>query len=148
MDRKQLLQRLDGPWQAFCHSYHDLDESSLSSPEIDGWSVKDLIGHVASWEEETLKALPVILEGRRPPRYGGIDRFNAGQIERRRGWNLDEVVRELADNHSRLLQYLEAAPESAFAMETRFRHRLRLDTYSHYPEHTEAILAWRRGRGK
>ena len=148
MDRKQLLNRLDRPWRAFTEAFTGLDESFLTAPEIEGWSVKDLIGHISSWEGETLKALPLVLEGRRPPRYGGIDRFNAGQIERRRGRDLADVLKELADTHSRLIRYLEAAPEAAFATETRFRHRLRLDTYSHYPEHTEVILAWRKARGK
>lgn len=30
-----------------------------------------------------------------------------------------------------------------YARETRFRRRLRLDTYGHYPIHTRAIRAWR-----
>jgi len=148
VDREQLLDRVDRPWRAFVAAFTGLNVEAMTSPEIDGWSVKDLIGHVASWEEEALKALPLVLEGRRPPRYGGIDRFNAGQIEMRRSQTLYQVVKELKDTHSRLLHYLEAAPEAAFLTETRFRHRLRLDTYSHYPEHTEAVLAWRKARGK
>ena len=148
MDRQQLLSRVDRPWQAFQEAFRGLDTESMTTQEIEGWSVKDLIGHVSSWEEEALKALPVILEGRRPSPYNGIDRFNAGQIERRRGLSLASVVKKSDETHSRLLKYLESAPESVFATETRFRHRLRLDTYSHYPEHTEAILAWRKAQGK
>jgi uncharacterized protein (TIGR03083 family) len=148
MDREQLLRRVDRPWQAFQEAFRGLETEFMTAQEIDGWSVKDLIGHVSSWEEEALKALPLILEGRRPPPYNGIDRFNAGQIERRRALSLASVVEEHDERHSRLLRYLGAVPESAFATETRFRHRLRLDTYSHYPEHTEAILAWRKARGR
>ena len=106
------------------------------------WSVKDILAHVTTWEEEALKYLPLILAGGKPPRYsqyGGIDAFNAHMAEQKRGLTLSEVRRQLDETHRRLLDYLRSVPEEHFARETRFRHRLRLDTYSHYPQHARAI---------
>lgn len=40
-------------------------------------------------------------------------------------------------------RYLTSVPDEQLASETRFHHRLRLDTYSHYPIHTQAIRALR-----
>jgi hypothetical protein len=37
-------------------------------------------------------------------------------------------------------------PEEQFARETRFRRRLRLDTYRHNLEHARAIREWRAER--
>jgi hypothetical protein len=37
--------------------------------------------------------------------------------------------------------------EEHLAGDARFRRRLRLDTYGHYPKHTEAIRKWREARG-
>jgi len=34
-------------------------------------------------------------------------------------------------------------PEELLTMETRFRRRLRLDAYGHYPKHARAIRVWR-----
>jgi hypothetical protein len=34
-------------------------------------------------------------------------------------------------------------PENQLTHETRYRRRLRLDTYDHYPKHTGAIRRWR-----
>ena len=110
------------------------------------WSVKDILGHVTTWEEEALKALPLILTGGRPPRYiqyGGIDAFNAQMAEQKRDLALSEVLRQLEETHRRLLDYLQSVPEEHLARETPFRHRLRLDTYSHYPLHARAIHEWR-----
>jgi hypothetical protein len=50
-------------------------------PGVTGdWSVRDILAHVSTWEEEALTHLPLILEGGTPPRYsvryGGIDAFN------------------------------------------------------------------------
>ena len=39
---------------------------------------------------------------------------------------------------------IERAPEEELASGTRFRNRLRLDTYGHYAVHTAAIVAWRK----
>ena len=40
-------------------------------------------------------------------------------------------------------RYIQNAPDDLIATETRFRHRIRLDTYSHYPEHARAIRGGR-----
>ena len=50
------------------------------------------------------------------------------------------------ETHRRLIDFIEGAPEDQLRTETRFRHRLRVDTYSHYPKHAQAIAKWRAGR--
>ncbi len=148
MDRKDLLKRLEKEWLAFNESYAGLSDAALEEPGVVGdWSVKDLLGHITTWEEEALKALPRIMEGLKPPRYNGIDRFNAEQSHRKRELTLAEVRKQLVDTHQRLLAFLKVVPESYIARETRFRHRLRLDTYSHYKLHATSILTWRQQRG-
>ena len=151
MDRLQLLKRLDKAWQAFTESYTGLSDAELLEPGVMGdWSVRDLIAHVTWWEEEALTHLPVILDGRQPARYsdtyGGIDAFNAQTTELKRNLSLAEVLRQQDDTHRRLIAFIEGVPEDQFIRETRFRHRLRLDTYSHYPQHAEAIRQWREQR--
>jgi hypothetical protein len=80
VDKQQLLRRLDKAWVAFKDSYAGLSESDVLEPGVTKtWSVRDIIAHVTTWEEEALKHLPPILEGRRPQlysvTYGGIDAF-------------------------------------------------------------------------
>jgi len=147
MDRQQLLNKLDKAWAAFKESYTGLSELQLTEPGVTGdWSVKDILAHVTTWEEEALKYLPLISKGGRPPRYityGGIDAFNAQMSEQKRGLALADVLRQLDETHGRLIDYVQSVPEAHFTRETRFRRRLRLDTYSHYPIHARAIREWR-----
>jgi hypothetical protein len=147
MNREQLLHRIETTWAAFQESYAGLSDAELTEPGVvEAWSVKDILAHVTTWEEEALKYLPLIIEGGRPPRYvtyGGLDAFNAMMTELKRELSLDEVRTQLDETHQRLLDYIETVPEEEYRRETRFRHRLRLDTYSHYPLHSEAIRAWR-----
>src|SRR2546423_13074450 len=119
------------------------------APGVTGaWSVRDIVAHVTTWEEEALTPLPLILEGGTPPRYstryGGIDAFNARMTEQKRSLTLSEVRAHLVATHGRLLDFIESAPDYQLMGETRFRHRLRLDTYSHYPLHAPAIPQRRR----
>ena len=147
MNREQLLARLDKAWSALGDSYAGLTAAEMLAPGVAGdWSVKDMLAHVATWEEEALKYLPLVLAGGRPPRYasyGGIDAFNARMTEAKRGLSLAEVERLLEETHRQLIAYLQHVPEEQFATETRFRHRLRIDTYSHYRLHADMIHAWR-----
>jgi hypothetical protein len=146
MDRRELLKRLDRAWSEFKQSYAGLTDSQLIEPGVTGeWSVKDILAHVTTWEEEALKQLPVILKGGKPPRYltyGGIHAFNAQMTVQKRGFPLSNVVTQLDETHRRLINFVENIPEDQFLRETRFQHRLRLDTYSHYPKHASAIQNW------
>lgn len=149
MDRQQLLRKLDQAWAALKESYAGLSDSQLTEPGVMGqWSVKDILAHVTTWEEEALQNLPLISTGGSPPRYasqyGGIDAFNALMTEQKRGLSLSEVLRQLDETHRQLIAYLQSVPEEVFTRETRFRRRLRLDTYSHYPLHAKAIREWRK----
>jgi len=149
MNRQQLLQKLDQAWSELKDSYAGLSDAQLREPGVIGdWSVKDVLAHVTWWEEEALKHLPLIVNGGRPPRYsaqyGGIDPFNALMREQKRNLSLAEVLQQQEQTHRRLIAYIESVPEDQFATDTRFRHRLRLDTYSHYPQHARAIREWRK----
>ena len=151
MDNQLLLRRLDKAWIAFKDSYAGLSESEILEPGVTkAWSVRDIIAHVTTWEEEALKHLPAVLEGRRPPRYsvtyGGIDAFNALMTIRKAALPLAEVYRQQEEIHRQIVDAIVRTPDPQLAHESRYRRRLRLDTYSHYPRHTEAIRRWRAQR--
>jgi hypothetical protein len=144
---ERLLVRLEAAWAALTDSYAGVPESKLVEPGVvDDWSVKDVLAHVSTWEQEALRHLPLIIAGGTPPRYaaqGGIDAFNARATEAGRRLSLAEVLRRRDETHARLLEFIRSQPEGTFAGRTRARRRLRLDTWGHYPEHTAAIRAWR-----
>jgi DinB family protein len=147
--RLRLLKILDKAWGRLLESYAGLTDSELlENGAIGAWSVKDIITHVTSWEKEALRHLPIVLAGDRPPRYsvtyGGIDAFNAQTTQRNKDLSLSEVLQERDHVHQRLIKFIESAPYDQIGGGTRFRNRLRLDTYSHYPKHAEAIMKWRK----
>jgi len=54
--------------------------------------------------------------------------------EQQRDLSLYEVLRQLRDTHRRLIELVNTVPGDQLRSETRFRRRLRLDTYGHYPK--------------
>lgn len=153
MKKIQFLDKLELAWTAFNESYAGLSDDQMVEPGVTGdWSVKDTLAHVSWWEEESLKHLPLILQGERPPRYsqlyGGIDAFNALMTRQWRELSLAEVRERSETTHRRLMAYLQSVPDEQFTSETRFRRRLGWDSYRHYPLHTQAIRDWRQHSGR
>jgi uncharacterized protein (TIGR03083 family) len=152
MTRDKLLQQLETAWASFQASFAGLGDAQMTEPGVTGeWSVKEILAHVTTWEQEALKSLPIILAGGKLPRYsvlyGGIDAFNAQTTEQKRRLPLGEVLAEMEATHRQLVAQVRQAPEEVFSRETRYRRRLRLDTYSHYPIHETAIREWRQQKG-
>jgi uncharacterized damage-inducible protein DinB len=135
-------------WQEFNASLAGIPDELWQQPNTIGeWSLQDILGHIATWENEAIKYIPVILEGKRLPRYkdmyGGIDAFNAMTVAENRKLSLAEAHQHSAQTHQKLLDYLQALPEDNFASGSRVLRRILLDTYGHYPYHTKAIREWR-----
>lgn len=149
----RVLGQIESAWNGFQQAYASLDDDALLIPGVTGaWSVRDLIAHVTWWDDEAITHLPVILAGGTPPRYsrayGGIDAFNALMTERKAGQSLDEVRAAFHDTHARLVSYLAELPPASWLDNARFRRRLKLDTFGHYPIHTADIIAWRERTGR
>ncbi len=83
------------------------------------WSAKDLIGHLASWEEVALQALEAWrrrdvpwVEGEEGP-FGpsgdqNLDAFNARAVEEKRHLSLEEVRRTSRETHQELITAITA----------------------------------------
>lgn len=81
---------------------------------IGDWSVKDLLGHIATWEE--LAVLTFEEWTLRKPltvqkiigTHGGVDKFNAEETERHRTSGTNEVLERAAKVHSELLAKIDS----------------------------------------
>jgi hypothetical protein len=77
------------------------------------WSAKDLLGHIAFWEELALETIAAWRRGEKPRieetfTGGGVDALNAWNEERKASWSAKEVRSEAKETHSRLVAEIEA----------------------------------------
>lgn len=86
------------------------------------WSAKDLIGHIATWEEAAIDAMADVRRGTVPRietylrEEGGVDRYNAEKVPEVAAMSLDEVLaRAAAANETFASQIRDMSDEEWFA---------------------------------
>jgi len=73
-----------------------LEETDPSQEICPGWTIKDLIGHIAAWEIVIHKAIEAFSAGD-PPYFlaeQDFDIFNQSAVDFRRTWTLEKVIQE------------------------------------------------------
>ena len=144
----RVLEQIGSAWRDLQSSWQDLPDEALTTPGVTGdWTVKDILAHVTTWEDGTMIDIADLMTGRPASWYGepegGIDGFNAAAAEDKASLTLDQVRHDLEETHARLLAFVPTIPPDLLDGASKVGNRLRDDTWDHYPEHTEAILAWR-----
>ncbi len=149
LDSKEgLLRDLEAEWGRLLESLKGLSDEEFQAPNVVGaWSLKDLLGHITSWEEETLQMVQEKLAGGEPNFYPYIiDQWNAQQAERKRSIPLGQVQASFHETHQRLMELTSQLPEDLFFEMTRVRLALEADCWGHYVEHRRQVDVWRQSR--
>jgi hypothetical protein len=88
----------------------EIPKRALSTPGLGGglWSPKDLVGHLASWEEHALDAVAAWERGERAPiddlgRMLSTRAINDQNIGRKSGWSFVRVRRDSERTHGELI---------------------------------------------
>lgn len=104
--RDELRRRIEAGDAAFRAYLRTLSAEQIMAPALDdGWSVKDVIGHVAAWQEILLDWLAARERGEPLAElapgfaWGQTDALNALLHEQRAAWTADDA---LASYHSAL----------------------------------------------
>lgn len=103
----------------------------------DGWSVKDILGHIAYWEEDCLR----IMQGGAPVPDEEVDRINAEYVAARRDRPTAQIRADLERTHQRLADELHNVTPLQLAEGTAPGGWLAIATWEHYDEHRDQIAA-------
>ena len=148
MNKTDLIQQMEQEWQTVLHSYQGLTEATASQRGGPGeWSVKDILGHVTTWEEVTIDNLDLIMQGRPAKDYGDVDAYNREEAVRKSLLSLAEIQRQLDDTHRRLMAALDAVQEEHWASDAGLQEHVEDFTYGHCREHAEQIQELRKSQG-
>jgi hypothetical protein len=97
--QRQFLQRLEDAHQRILACIDGLDEPTLCNQVVAGeWTVKDILGHLVSWDEEFRLEIKEILAGQHPGllrRISGEDDFatwNRQNYEVKRDWSWERIL--------------------------------------------------------
>jgi len=155
--RAQLLARLAAARAGLLEQLIGLDERALTEvPVLDGWTIKDLLAHIAAWDRWEERTMKCMVAGEVPDftAVQDFDASNAAFVAEWRDRTLAEVLAELQAARADWVAWLESLSEVEF-----FRRRsyagwdwsfsvvpLRVQ-WQHDAEHAAQIAAWREAEG-
>lgn len=145
--RAELLAREQDVWAELAATWRGLPEAALGQPGAcgPGWSVKDVINHIAAWQEAALRVIPELLAGRRATLGHSTGRFNALQQAADRDHSLAASRRRLNRSRRALLALLERIPdEPLLDPKSRLHWWVKFTLWAHYGEHIWELTEFRR----
>jgi uncharacterized damage-inducible protein DinB len=146
-DRDELLQHYRQTRAELLAAIDGLSEEEMTERSLDGWSVKDHLAHLATWDEIRASEVTRISAGHDSSwRMTGEQdaSYNALSFDLRAGLSLDQVRWELAASRERLLDAIAGANERGLDGSLYGEAGLRS---GHEAQHTAWIKRWREERG-
>jgi uncharacterized damage-inducible protein DinB len=166
MDKQTFLDTLHGEraqWDAQVAQV--VGEERMAQPGFaGGWSLKDVIAHIAVYEEWTANEIQRALRGEQPewdPELTGVsdDERNARLYEQQRGRTLTDTLAFSRRTYQQLVEAIQALSDEEFKSTDGLGGRLhsfwvgrplweRLvgNVYEHYREHAPDLKAWLDGQ--
>jgi hypothetical protein len=144
-ERRRLLGRLEVERSQLVRNIETCRIRDIERPFIGDWSLKDIVGHVASWEAEVVSAVREVRDGRRPAlldfQSAKLDIWNRDHVERKRNLNFWSVLEQLRGGRSRLLEELAPFSDEELTSDDSVLNRLVLSVIDHDIEHWHEIAA-------
>lgn len=110
----------------------ELSAAQINRPRTQGaWSIKDVMAHFVAWEEEAVKRLRLIRQGKADQVHffddrAEADRYNARAVSRFRKLRWSPLMQRAAEVRQGLIQVLQGLP----------------DQEVHNPAHRYPVSAW------
>ena len=149
-DKEEVYSQLEAARKELMAVVDGLTPDQMAIPVFADWSVKDILAHIASWEEYALPDFKRVARGHMPAlasfREPEVDKWNALLMSLRRNFPLDQVMYELEANRKATIAALDALPEERLA-QGQFARIWATIAAVHDREHSEDIRKWRQKEG-
>jgi hypothetical protein len=156
--RRQAIRRIETVRRSTLAFIGRLPEADMVRPgTIDRWSVTDVLGHLMSCDEETVRRFKLIARGRGDRIFwfesmADADRFNARTVAAARRLSLAVLLRRMERAHVDVLEWLGRLPLASLRDPSHAYtvvSWLPVPGWRHEREHLAEVREWwRRERGK
>lgn len=139
MMKDELIAKIDQSWASWISALDGIPADRTSEPGVCGYfSVKDLIGHIAFWDEQDLSRAHRLARGETVPPNDWAT-MNDREYEAHKHDSLEAQTNRMVTAHARLRSDVDGFDDT---------DNLKLDdTWEHYDAHREDVLAWRTDQG-
>lgn len=132
-DKVVILTRDRHAWGSWWSHVADVNPAALRA---DGWSLKDVVFHIAAWQQYSTKRLAALGRGELDPGPPETDVFNerAREAAQRRSW--PEVRTDAEQVHDAFLAMIESLPQEALTRDEGLAAFVStVNGVDHYKEH-------------
>jgi len=146
-DKQGVIAEYRAAYSTFRSAVEGLSEEQMTKPFMDGWSVREVVGHIAGWHDQLGMGLERMAQGQRPSpegvNWGEIQPFNDQFARDVSGRAAADLLRELDGKTQRFVAAIEALPDDRFG-EGKTANRMAAGAgYEHLREHADEIQAAR-----
>ena len=154
-----LLERIASEHKQLEQTLDRIPTAQLVEPALaDGWSVKDVLAHITWWERRMVQLVQDALQGHKPApltlsgeeQPASVDQINVQVFNDNRERPVEELIAERQSSYGQVIALVTALPDATLAdpsdleavLERPLIPLIAGDTYEHYREHNDTIMAW------
>jgi hypothetical protein len=153
MNKEELLNVVEVGYRPLRERVASLGEDGVERQTPAGWTVKEMVAHVAFWEETVVEEVRMWRGEPAGDWYGGDGPapsdpwpetavHNAREAAWARERSAEQVLARWDRVHERVVALIESFSETEAADE-RYQEKIKAETYGHYPEHLAEVEALR-----
>ena len=140
--KESALRQMEEQWNRLLGLAWGLSNEAQQHPNAAGdWSVRDVIGHIATWDRELVNVGRYLASGEKTD-YGddkAIHHYNDAEVARQRSLTQRQLWDEVTQSHQQLVQFLQGLPKEPFHLGTYSGGWIATDSWGHYSEHRQDL---------
>lgn len=144
-ERRRLLSDLERERNQVIRNIETCRIRDIERPFIGEWSLKDIVGHISSWEAEVIVALRQLAEGKQPDllRFepSRVAEWNRDHVERKRSLDFWDVYQQLKAGRERLHEEIARLSDEELGADGSVARRLLQATLDHDRTHWHDMAA-------
>ena len=139
MEKQELLEMEEKAWTAFVGEARRVPEHLRADPGVvPGWSVNDLVFHVAKWAGVAADKLDLLRKGEPAQEDDDWEAMNQAWAARSKSMPYEQAMSEALQERQRAREALEAMDAVTSEAEGWFKE----ETIDHYAEHADEIARY------
>lgn len=144
--RREAIQGLHTNTELLLREINAMSDEQLATPFLGTWSAREILVHIAGWDDIIGEAMERMGRGEPPApagvNLGDVDGMNARFVEQAQGKGVPAIRKDLETGMARVAAAADALPEDRFA-EGKTPLRLLRAMTEHPTEHIDGLREFR-----
>ena len=140
---ESLIEKIEASYAGFTRLYRSVSVNKIIEPSLaNGWSVKDVVAHLAVWEWRCASLLGESHSTNFPLQAEpDVEALNKEAYQERKAWNWEEAEYDARAAHQALLEAIRQMPPERLSDEVVVQ-AIAVETWEHYTEHIPDLERW------